>query len=115
MKALADIIYKAEFKHSSPYHSQKYDTTKQLRRILSLLVGRRDQRDWDEHFKYVEYVPLVGAQALLGRASPLLVLGGWNANVWDRWTRDRGLKRGGLGGREDEMDAGLESVRHLAM
>lgn len=46
---------------------------------LSLLVERDDQRDWDEHLRYVEYANLVGAQAVLGKFSPNFLNGGWDA------------------------------------
>ena len=66
MKDLAKLLG-AKFKHSSPYHPQtnthveRYNKT--IATQLSLMVERVDQRDWDEHLKFVEYANLVGAQA----------------------------------------------------
>ena len=73
----------AKFKHSSPYHPQtnthveRYNKT--IATHLSLLVERADQRDWDEYLRFVEYANLVGAQAVLGRISPMFLNGGWDA------------------------------------
>lgn len=80
-KFLADIMQElvklmgAKFKHSSPYrpqtntHVERYMKT--LATHMSLLLERPDQRDWDEHIKFVQYAQLVGAQKVLGRFSPL--------------------------------------------
>jgi hypothetical protein len=82
MKELAALMG-AKFKHSSPYHPQtnthveRYNKT--IATHLSLLVEREDQRDWDEHLRYVEYANLVGAQAVLGKISPNFLNGGWDA------------------------------------
>ncbi len=76
-------ILGAQFRHSSPYHPQtnthveRYNKT--IATNLSLLIERDDQRDWDQHLRQVEYAQLVGAQAVLGRLSPLFLKGGWEA------------------------------------
>ncbi len=62
MSELAKLLG-AKFKHSSPYHPQtnthveRYNKT--VASHLSLMVERDDQRDWDEHLKFVEYANLV--------------------------------------------------------
>jgi Chromo (CHRromatin Organisation MOdifier) domain len=82
MKDLAELLG-AKFKHSSPYHPQtnthveRYNMT--IATQLSLMVERVDQKDWDEHLKFVEYANLVGAQAVLGKISPMFLNGGWEA------------------------------------
>ena len=62
-----------KFKHSSPYHPQTNT------HVASLMVERPDQRDWDEHLRFVEHANLVGAQAVLGKISPAFLNGGWEA------------------------------------
>ncbi len=94
MKEMAALMG-AKFKHSSPYrpqtntHVERYNKT--IAAHLSLLLERKDQKDWDEHLKYVEYAQLMGTQAVLGRISPLFLLGGWDAM--------------------DPMDRGLQAAR----
>ena len=82
MKELAKLLG-AKFKHSSPYHPQTNTHVERYNRTiathLSLMVERLDQRDWDEHLKFVEYANLVGAQAVLGKISPAFLNGGWEA------------------------------------
>ena len=83
MKELMELLG-AKFRHSSPYHPQtntdveRYNKT--LATHLSLLIEDVEgQSDWDEHLKLVEHAQLVGAQAVLGRLSPLFPKGGWDA------------------------------------
>ena len=82
MKELAKLLG-AKFKHSSPYHPQTNTHVERYNRTiathLSLMVERPDQRDWDEHLRFVEYANLVGAQAVLGKISPAFLNGGWEA------------------------------------
>jgi hypothetical protein len=82
MNDLAKLLG-AKFKHSSPYHPQTNTHVERYNRTiatqLSLMVERADQRDWDEHLKFVEYANLVGAQAVLGKISPMFLNGGWEA------------------------------------
>jgi transposase InsO family protein len=77
------VLLGAEFRHSSPYHPQTNTHVERYNRTiatnLALLLRRVDQRDWDEYLKHVEYAQLVGAQAALGKVSPLFLKGGWEA------------------------------------
>lgn len=82
MKELIAVLG-AKFRHSSPYHPQtnthveRYNKT--LATNLSLLLERKDQKDWDEYLGEVEYAQLVGAQKVLAGFSPLFLRGGWDA------------------------------------
>ena len=77
------VLLGAKFRHSSPYHPQtnthveRYNKT--LATHLSLMLQRKDQKDWDQYLGEVEYAQLVGAQRVLGHFSPLFLRGGFDA------------------------------------
>ncbi len=117
MKELFSILG-AQFRHSSPYHPQtnthveRYNKT--IATNLSLLIEREDQRDWDQHLRQVEYAQLVGAQAVLGKISPLFLKGGWEAlDPLDRVAESaaNGTDSKDLG----QWIRGLQNARQIAM
>jgi transposase InsO family protein len=117
MKELFAILG-AQFRHSSPYHPQtnthveRYNKT--IATNLSLLIEREDQRDWDQHLRQVEYAQLVGAQAVLGKLSPLFLKGGWEA--LDPLDRVAESTANGTDSKElGQWARGLQNARQIAM
>jgi transposase InsO family protein len=117
MKELFAILG-AQFRHSSPYHPQtnthveRYNKT--IATNLSLLIEREDQRDWDQHLRQVEYAQLVGAQAVLGKLSPLYLKGGWEA--LDPLDRVAESAANGADSKElGQWVRGLQNARQIAM